>query len=81
MKISIMDPQHTIFEGVVFEAILPGNGEELCVMDDHEPIFAALGQGSIRLKPLGKKAKAIKPIFIQRGLARMKKNELVILVE
>lgn len=74
---------------------MPGIGGELTLMDDHEVIFVALARGFIRLKPLarmlgaaryGQKqdawgAREIKSIFIQKGLARMKNNELVILVE
>ncbi len=95
MKISILDAQHTIFEGAVSEAILPATDGELSLLDDHEPIFVTLGKGSIRLKPLAKRlglrfgpeakegeaTKRIKPIPIHKGLARMRRNELVILVE
>jgi F0F1-type ATP synthase epsilon subunit len=93
MKISLLDAQHTIYEGVVSEATLPAIGGELTLMDDHEAIFVALAKGSIRLKPLvqiagvarygqdGRAGREIRPIFIRQGLARLKNNELVILVE
>lgn len=89
MKITILDAQHTIFQGAVSEATLPGSGGELTIMDDHEPIFALLANGYIRLTQLakrvdykfGEKQGEIKPIFVQQGLAKMKNNELVILVE
>ena len=90
MKVSILDAQHTIFEGVISEVILPGAGGELSVMDDHEPIFVTLSQGYIRLQPIAKKVTAsketestevIKPFLIHQGLARMRNNELVVLVE
>jgi hypothetical protein len=94
MKIAILDVQHTIFEGVVSEAVLPGADGELTVLDDHESLFVVLTKGHIRLDTLLKKrafrfgplpggpsGDEIKSIKIQRGLARMKNNELVILVE
>ncbi len=91
MKVSILDAQRTIFEGVVSEVILPGIDGELAVMDDHEPMFAALSHGYIRLQPIAKRVvvsheakeghEVIKPIIIHQGLARMKNNKLVILVE
>ena len=81
MKISILDAQRALFEGVVSEAVLPGADGELSLMDDHEPIFVALNKGYIRLKPLAERAEKIKPIHIHQGLARMRRNELVILVE
>ncbi|MBI5872843.1 MAG: hypothetical protein HZB36_01695 [Candidatus Omnitrophica bacterium] len=89
MKISILDAQQTIFQGAVSEANLPASGGELTIMDDHEPIFVLLARGYIRLTAIagrvgpqsGKKEDEIKPIFISRGLARMRNNELIILVE
>ena len=93
MKAIVLDAQHTIFEGVVSEAVLPAEGGQLTILDDHEFFFAALQKGYVRLTPLVKVlarriggsaddgATGIKPIFIRKGLARMKNNELVILVE
>ncbi len=89
MKISILDAQQTIFQGAVSEATLPGNGGELTLGDDHEPIFVLLSKGYIRLRPIaqrvgsqfGKKEEEIKPVFVRQGMARMKNNELVVLVE
>lgn len=86
MKILILDPQQTLYEGAVSEATLPACDGELTMLDDHEPVFLVLKRGVIRLTPFIKKvgvpeAHGIKPIKIRRGLARMRKNELVILVE
>lgn len=81
MKISIMDAQRTLYEGAVSAATLPASGGELTLLDDHEPIYVALQRGSIRLVPIALKKEELRPIAIQQGLARMKNNELVILVE
>jgi hypothetical protein len=95
MKVSLLDAQHTIFEGAVSCAVVPGMGGELSLMDNHEPIFAVLTKGSIRLQPIvqkitmapaaarGREAPSSSPgpFFIRRGLARMRGNELVILIE
>ncbi len=81
MKISIMNAQHTLYQGAVSAATLPANGGELTLLDDHEPIFVALQRGAIRLVPIAQKKEELQPIPIQQGLARMKHNELVILVE
>ena len=92
MKISILNAQQVIFEGGVSEAVLPGADGELSILDDHEQIFVALNKGFIHLTPIAKRVGArlvgevgriqeMKPIKIQRGVARMKGNELVILVE
>ena len=79
MKIQVLDPQQTLFEGAVSEATLPGCDGELTILDDHESVFVVLKRGLIRLTPLVKTTGAggiaeIKPIKIHRGLARMKRN-------
>ena len=86
MKIQILDPQQILFEGAVSEATLPGVDGELTMLDEHEPVFVVLKRGVIRMTPLVKETGAagiveIKPIKIRRGMARMRRNELVILVE
>ena len=97
MRVSVLDAQHTIFEGPVSQAILPGVDGEINLLDDHETVYVALAKGSIRLQPITQEItrrfaaetetagplekQKIGPIFINRGLARMKNNILVILVE
>ena len=94
MKVSILNAQHTIFEGIVSEAVLPGRREELTILDDHQPIFVVLKKGHVRLKPITKEVsqasgspdkkkdiEELRTIFINQGLARMVNNELVILAE
>lgn len=95
MKVSILDAQHAIFEGIAPMVILPAADGEVSIMDDHEFIFLALTKGRIRLEQGTKKGTSkfgvpkeeeepgeeIKSLFIQQGLARMKNNELVVLVE
>jgi F0F1-type ATP synthase epsilon subunit len=88
MKVAILDAQHTLFEGVVSQAILPASGGELSFMDNHEPLLVALTKGYIRLQPVAQRTGTIEegavhhgPFLIHRGVARMKGNALVILVE
>jgi len=95
MKVSILDAQHVIYEGIAPMVVLPSSDGEASIMDDHEFIFMALTKGSIRLERGTKKeamksaapqeeeepAEDVTSLFIQQGLARMKNNELVILVE
>ena len=85
MRASILDAQHTVFEGVVSEAILPATDGEMCLLDDHEPIFVALTKGHIRLitkvKKFTKTQSTANTFFIHQGVARMRNNELIILVE
>ena len=88
MRIVLLDAHHVLYEGVVSQAIVPGADGELSFMDDHEPLFAALTKGFIRVQPITQqiaapvdKAQHAGPFFIHRGIARMKSNELIVLVE
>jgi hypothetical protein len=94
MKVQILNATGVMFQGAVSQAVLPGVGGELSILDDHEPIFVALKRGFVCLTPFARKFgvtaggrsggqfEELKPIKIQRGVARMKaSNELVILVE
>lgn len=94
MKLSIIDAQHTIFSGAVSEAILPASGGELSILDYHEPAFVALQRGVIRLQLMSQKVRGAenekessqpeelsRSFFVRQGVARMRRNELIILVE
>jgi F0F1-type ATP synthase epsilon subunit len=95
MKFLVLNAERKLFDGVVSEVVLPGLDGEVTVMDNHEPMFLALDRGLIRwrsgVQQTGAGAaaggagarsfQAPKPILILKGLARMRKNELTILVE
>ncbi len=88
MKITILDAHETLFEGIVSEATLPATDGEMTLMDDHEPLFLVLGRGAIALKSrsrlVGQRlpgSGGVPPLRIRRGLARMRANELLVLVE
>jgi F0F1-type ATP synthase epsilon subunit len=88
MKITILDAHETLFEGLISEATLPVTDGEMTVMDDHEPMFFVLGRGAIALKSRSRQvgqripgSGGVPPLRIRRGLARMRSNELLVLVE
>ena len=86
MKFLVINAERKLFEGVVFEATLPGLDGEVTVLDDHEPMFLALGKGLVRWRSRVQQTGAVqslltnKPIMIRKGLARVRRNELMILV-
>ena len=63
-----------IKEEMVSFAILPSEEGEISILDFHQPLIACLKKGLIRLG----EGFTLK---IERGLARIKGNKLVILVE
>ena len=91
MKLLVVDQEQVLFEGVASAARLPGVDGEVCLMDDHEPVFLALKKGTIRLSGVVQRVvdtteNAVTPgylptIEIAQGVARMKNNELLVVVE
>ncbi|MDD5116412.1 MAG: hypothetical protein PHW98_05045 [Candidatus Omnitrophica bacterium] len=75
-KVSVLDVKTAspILQELVSEVVLPGEEGELSIMDFHQPIISCLKDGSIRID---NKA----PIVIKSGVASMRDNQLVILVE
>ncbi len=74
MKLSILNSKETIFEKDAKSVVLPGEDGQLCVMDYHEPFLYKLKTGQILVDDKF-------AINIVGGIARMKGNELVVLLE
>jgi len=74
-NVSILDIKTAlpIFQELVKCVILPGDEGELSILDFHQPIIARLKKGIIKVDR--------ERISIQKGIANMQDNELVILVE
>ena len=76
MRISILNPQKTIYECNAKQISLPGEGEEFTVLDFHQPAFFCLGSGVIKIED-----ESHTTIPVRYGFARMASNELSVLVE
>ncbi|MGE5279531.1 MAG: hypothetical protein ACM3L6_02150 [Deltaproteobacteria bacterium] len=86
MKAVVLDAHDVLFDGVVSAATLPGLGGEKTFLDHHEPIFLVLTKGSVVLQTTARRmgeggASEARVFKIRRGLARMRRNELTVLVE
>ncbi len=75
-KASILDIKTTlpIFQELVSSVVLPGEDGELSILDFHQVIIVCLKKGVIKINE-----KFL--IKINRGIAKMQKNQLTILVE
>lgn len=75
-KVSVLDIKtaSTIFQELVSVVVLPGEEGELSILDFHQSIISCLKEGMIRID-------AGPGVAIKRGIASMKDNELVVLVE
>jgi len=87
MKAVVLDAHDVLFDGVVSAVTLPGVGGEKTFMDHHESLFLVLTKGTIFLQSMVRRVEASgkapesQAVKIRRGVARMRRNELVILVE
>ena len=75
-RLSILDIKiaSTIFQELVSVVVLPGEDGELSILDFHQSIISCLKDGVIKIDN--------RPgVVIKSGIASMKDNELVVLVE
>ncbi|MCP4651363.1 MAG: hypothetical protein GY853_14955 [PVC group bacterium] len=73
MKVCVLNAKEVIYEGAAREVVLPADDGEMCVLDFHESFLYCLKQGMIRIDN--------QIIPVKSGVARMKSNELIIMVE
>ncbi len=87
MKAVVFDAHDVLYDGVVSVVTVPGLGGEKTFMDHHESLFLVLTKGTIFLQSMMRRVEAggrsseSHSIKIRRGLARMRHNELTVLVE
>lgn len=81
MRISVLNPRQTLWQGRASQALLPTEDGEICVLDFHQPFLVRLGKGTIRLGEQILKQAPLKKISVSDGVARMRGNELLILIE
>jgi len=73
-KVTILNPKRTIYEGEAKSVFLPGDQGEFEVLELHKPIISILRRGEIIID-------WNKSVVISKGIMRMRKDELVALVE
>ena len=86
LRVQILSPENTIFEGEVKSIKLPGVQGEFHVFDLHAGLIALLGKGSLKLDTTAVIDAAHKEdhftcIEISSGVVEVKNNVLVILVD
>jgi len=78
MKIEIVTPDTTLYEGEVSLAQLPGLDGSFEVMNNHAPMIAALKQGKVKVID-SKKATLF--FDINGGVVEILKNKIQVLAE
>lgn len=77
MQVSVIQPLKVIFEGNASLVELPGEDGEFSVMDFHQTFISKLTRGRLRIKTAQNAQELV--IEINEGMARMSRNELVVL--
>jgi len=74
MKLTVLSPKQTIFEGEAKSIFLPGDLAEFEILDYHVPIVSLLRSGNVVVD-------WERQIPIRRGMVKFDRNECIILVE
>lgn len=77
MKVTIVKPDTTLFEGQATLVQLPGTGGLFEMMDKHAPIIASLQAGTIRIVT----AEGEKTFEIKAGAVKGQQNEVLIIAQ
>ena len=78
MRIEIITPDKTVFEGEVGSVRIPGKKGSFQVLTDHAPIVSTLAKGPITI--IGKDGS--ETIYeADGGVIEMRKNKIILLVE
>ncbi len=74
MKLTVLSPKQTIFDGEAKSVFLPGDLAEFEILDYHVPIVSLLRTGNVVVDWKTN-------IPIRRGMVKFDRNECMILVE
>ncbi len=79
MHLNIVTPERKIFDGEVYGILVPGVQGYFELLDNHAPIVAALGRGSLKI--LKDKNNDHETYAISGGFVEMNNNKTVVLIE
>ena len=77
MKLLVLTPQKTLFEGLVEKVELPGEKGRFMVLKSHAPLISSLVPGCIVFTAKGKEER----IHINSGFVRINDDEVVACAE
>ena len=77
IRLMILTPQETLFEGLVEKVELPGDKGRFMVLKDHAPIISSLSEGDVAYCSAGEESR----IRIAAGFVRVNANEIVVCAE
>lgn len=77
MKLEIITPESSVFDGEVDAIILPGKNGQFQLLKDHAPMVSTLAKGELIYEIAGKKASMI----VDGGVIEVSKNKVLVLAE
>ena len=77
MKVKIIKPDSTLYDGEASVVDLPGTGGRFEILNDHAPIISSLRHGTLRIVT----AEGEKSFEIRGGVIKGEHNDLTILVQ
>ena len=78
MKLEILTPDKTVYEGEVTSVTVPGTMGSFEVLKDHAPIISTLEDGKVTIRS-GKTGEEI--FFIKGGVVEVINNKIIVLAE
>ncbi len=78
MKLSIVSPEETLYEGEVKSVKMQGIDGKFQVLNDHAPLISALSKGDIVIEEISGEKKSF---AINSGLVELAKNDIHILAQ
>lgn len=78
MKVKIIKPDTTLYEGEAHLVQLPGSGGLFEIMNNHAPIIASLTKGVLRIVDTNN---ATQTFNIRGGVVKGQQNDILILVQ
>ncbi len=78
MKLSIVSPEETLYEGEVKSVKMQGIDGKFQVLNNHAPLISALSKGEIKIEEVSGEQKTFE---INSGLVELSKNEIQILAQ
>ena len=78
LEVHVLTPEKQLFEGPAQSVTLPGVGGQFQILNNHAPLVAALGKGSVVIAQSGSEKQTYK---ITRGFIEVLDNTVNILVQ
>jgi F-type H+-transporting ATPase subunit epsilon len=78
VKLEIITPEKTIYEGEIKSILVPGTKGAFMVLHNHAPIISTLNKGQVKIVNDQSKTEIIN---IEGGIIEVKKNKIMILAD